>query len=87
MNTIIGELGKSPKFTDLSKQIEKTKSPISISGLTGVGMAELVAGINAYNKKQVLLVTYNEIQAKELAENLKTFMPDRTFLFPKIKNL
>ena len=40
MNTIIGELGKSQKFIDLSNQIEKETSPISISGLTSVGMTE-----------------------------------------------
>ena len=59
MNTIIGELGKSQKFIDLSKQIEKTQSPISISGLTSVGMAEILASIKGYNKKPILLVTYN----------------------------
>ena len=46
MNTIIGELGKLQKFIDLSKQIEKEKSPISISGLTSVGMTEIISGIN-----------------------------------------
>ena len=56
MNTIIGELGKSNKFVDLSKQIEKTQSPISISGLTGVGMAEIISAIKGYNKKPILLV-------------------------------
>ena len=46
MNTIIGELGKSQRFIDLSNQIEKETSPISISGLTSVGMTELVSAIN-----------------------------------------
>ena len=46
MNTIIGELGKSNKFVDLSNQIENKKSPISISGLTDVGMVELLSAIN-----------------------------------------
>ena len=70
MNTIIGELGKSKKFVDLSKQIEKTQSPISISGLTAVGMTEIIEGINGYNKKPILVVTYNEIQAKKIVEKL-----------------
>lgn len=83
MNTIIGELGKSKKFVDLSKQIEKTKSPISISGLTSVGMTEIVASINSYNKKQILLVTYNEIQAKKILQNLQTFEKEKVVLFPK----
>ena len=55
MNTIIGELGKSQKFIDLSNQIEKEKSPISISGLTSVGMTEIISAINGYNKKSILL--------------------------------
>ena len=83
MNTIIGELGKSKKFVDLSKQIEKTKSPISISGLTGVGMAEIIASIKGYNKKPILLVTYNEIQAKRMLENIKAFDAENVVLFPK----
>ena len=66
MNTIIGELGKSQKFIDLSKQIEKEKSPISISGLTSVGMTEIISAINGYNKKSILLITYNEIKAKKI---------------------
>ncbi len=83
MNTIIGELGKSAKFVDLSKQIEKTKSPISISGLSGVGMAEIVEGINGYNKNPIILVTYNEIQAKKILENLKAFEKENVVFFPK----
>ena len=83
MNTIIGELGKSKKFVDLSKQMEKTKSPISISGLTGVGMAEIIASIKGYNKKPILLVTYNEIQAKRMLENIKAFDTENVVLFPK----
>ena len=83
MNTIIGELGKSKKFVDLSNQIEKTKSPISISGLTSVGMAEIIEGIKGYNKKPILLVTYNEIQAKKVIENLKSFDKENVVLFPK----
>ena len=83
MNTIIGELGKSQKFIDLSKQIEKEKSPISISGLTSVGMTEIISGINGYNKKSILLITYNEIQAKKILQNLQTFDKEKVVFFPK----
>lgn len=83
MNTIIGELGKSKKFIDLSKEIEKKQSPISISGLTGVGMAEIIASIKEYNKKPILIVTYNEIQAKKILENIKAFETENVVLFPK----
>ncbi len=83
MNTIIGELGKSEKFINLSKQIEKEQSPISISGLTSVGMTQIITAINGYNRKPILLVTYNEIQAKKIAENLEVFEKDKVVYFPK----
>lgn len=82
MNTIIGELGKSNRFIDLSKQIDKKQSPISISGLTDVGMTQILSAINVYNKKSILLVTYNEIQAKIIVDNLRTFQ-DNILFFPK----
>lgn len=83
MNTIIGELGKSNKFVDLSNQIENKKSPISISGLTDVGMVELLLAINQYNKKPILLITYNEIQAKQILEIIENFEKEKAVLFPK----
>ena len=83
MNKIIGELGKSNKFVDLSNQIENKKSPISISGLTDVGMVELLSAINQYNKKPILLITYNEIQAKQILEIIENFEKEKAVLFPK----
>ena len=83
MNTIIGELGKANKFVDLSNQIENKKSPISISGLTDVGMVELLSAINQYNKKPILLITYNEIQAKQILEIIENFEKEKAVLFPK----
>ena len=82
MNTIIGELGKSPKFVSLVKNIENTKSPIEISGLTDVAETSVVAGINEFTKRPILLVTYNEVQARKLAENIKYFT-DKVYVFPK----
>ena len=82
MNTIIGELGKSKKFVDLIKQIENKKSPIEISGLTDVGMVQILSGINEYGKKPLGIITYNEIQAKKIVEDLKCFT-DNVILFPK----
>ncbi len=82
MNTILGELGKSAKFVDLVKQIEKQTSPIEILGLVDVGMEQIISSINEFAKKPICIVTYNEIQAKKIEENLKYFT-DKVVLFPK----
>ena len=82
MNTIIGELGKSQKFVDLIHEIENKKSPIAISGLTDVGMTQIISGIHEFAKKNVCIVTYNEIQARKIVEDIKNFT-ERVVFFPK----
>ena len=82
MNTIIGELGKNPKFVSLVNNIKNEKSPIEISGLTDVAETSVVAGINEFTKRPILIITYNEIQARKLADNIKYFT-DKVYVFPK----
>ena len=82
MNTILGELGKSKKFIDLLKQIENKTSPIAISGLTDVGMIQIGAALHEFGKKPICFVTYNEIQAKKIYEDIKYFT-ENVVLFPK----
>ena len=82
MNTILGELGKSKKFVELIKNIEEKQSPIGISGLSNVGMLETIASINEYSKKPIAIITYNEIQAKWIMENIQ-FFTDKAIYFPK----
>ena len=82
MNTIIGEMGKSEKFKDLLKQIENKVSPIAISGLVDVGLIQVLTAINEFGKKPICLVTYNEIQAKKLYEDIKYFT-EKVVIFPK----
>lgn len=82
MNTILGELGKSEKFIDLLKQIENKTSPIAISGLTDMGMIQIGTAIHEFGKKPICLVTYNEIQAKKLYQDIQYFTGN-VVLFPK----
>ena len=82
MNTIIGELGKSPKFCEYVKNIENKISPIAISGLTDVGMVQMLAATREYVKRPICIITYNEIQAKKIVEDLKYFT-DKIIYLPK----
>ena len=82
MNTILGEIGKTQKFIDLNNRIENKKSPIQILGLTDVGMLQIIGGINEFDKKPICIITYNEIQAKKIYEDIKYFT-DKVVLFPK----
>ena len=82
MNSILEELAKTNKYTEMLNKIEKKQSPIDISGLTSLGIVELISGITEYVKKPIMLITYNEVQAKNLLEDLKYFT-DKVILFPK----
>ena len=82
MNTIIGELGKNPKFCDYIKNIESKTSPIALSGLNDVGEADLIVATNEFSKKRICVITANEIQAKRLIEDMKYFTENVEY-FPK----
>ncbi len=82
MKTIICELGKSQKIIDLLNNIENKTSPIEISGLTDVAEASILAGINEFAKRPIIVITYNEIQAKKLTEDIKYFT-DKVYMLSK----
>ena len=82
MNTILGELGKNPKFCEYIKNIENKKSPIAISGLTDVGMVQMLSATKEFAKKPICIITYNEIQARKMIEDLKYFT-DKIIYIPK----
>ena len=82
MNTILGELGKNPKFCEYIKTIESKKSPIVISGLTDVGMTQMISATREFAKRPILVITYNEIQAQKILKDIKYFT-DKVYYLPK----
>ena len=82
MNTILEELEKSNKFKDLKDQIKAKKSPIAISGLTALSEAMIISKITENINKPTLIITYNEVQAKNLVNDFK-FFTDKIAFFPK----
>ena len=82
MNTILGELGKSLKFCEYIKNIENKKSPIVISCLTDVGMAQMIAATKEFVKRPICIITYNEIQARKIVGDLAYFT-DKIIYLPK----
>ena len=82
MNTIIQELTKLSKFYEYTKKIEEKISPITISGLSDIGKIQFIAGTYESTKKPICIITYNEIQAKNIIKNL-SFFEDNIHYFPK----
>ena len=82
MNELYKDLLENKKFKELEKNIKEQKGPIVISGLSDVGEVQFISAIKSATQKNICIVTYNEIQAKRLARDLKYFYDDIQ-IFPK----
>ena len=72
-NLLIQKLEANDKFKQLVDEIEMKKTPIIISGLEFVGKSHMISTVSDTVKKPICIVTYNELQAKQLVKDLKYF--------------
>ena len=79
MNYILRDLANKDKF---KKYIKNNTYPISLSGLAFVAKAQLIATTYEEKRNPICLITYNEIQAKEMLKNLNYFLEESIY-FPK----
>ena len=82
MNEIAKVFLQNEKFGDYLKEIKMKKGPISILGLVDVAKSVVVHSTNIDTKRPVCIITYNEIQAKRLYDDLK-FFNENVVLFNK----
>lgn len=73
MNEIANVLLQNEKFKDYLKEIKLKIGPISILGLVDVAKSIIVHSTNLDTKRPVCIITYNEIQARKLYNDLKYF--------------
>ena len=82
MNAIVKNLIDTDKFQDFLKQTKQKISPITILGLSDVGKMQFLAATKEELNKPICFITYNEIQAKKLLEDLNYFTSKIAY-FPK----
>ena len=85
MNAMISQLQKLPKFQEYIEEINKHSPVISISGLSDVGKVQYLYATKEATNRPICIVTYNEIQAKKIIEDLNYFTKDfeTIYYFPK----
>ena len=74
-----------PNFKKYNSYIEDVKqkvNPIMLSGLTDSGKVHFAYSTHFYAERPILLVTYNELQAKKIMKDLAYFS-DEILFFPK----
>ena len=82
MNAIIKNLIDNEKFKDYLKNINKKISPINILGLTDVAKIQFLVATKNETNNPICLITYNELQAKKLFEDISYFTSKAVY-FPK----
>lgn len=82
MNIIIKQFQKNKKYLEVLNDINNKKSLICLSGLTDASKSQIIAAIKENTKRNILVITYNELQAKKMVEDLKYFTQN-TYFFGK----
>ena len=82
MNSIISKMQTNNKFAEFIEDIKNKKGPICVSGLSDVYKAQLICATKENLKNTCLIITYNEIQAKKIYDDVKQFEKN-TFIFNK----
>ena len=82
MNAIIKSLIDNEKFKDYLENIKQKISPINLLDLTDVGKVQFLMATKEETKGPICLITYNELQAKKILEDIKYFT-SKVVYFPK----
>ncbi len=82
MNYILRNLASTQKYKELKNKIQNKLYPVEISGLVPVAKTEVIGTLYEEERMPVCIITYNEMQAKEIVKNLGYFT-DNVEYFPK----
>ena len=82
MNEIANVLLQNEKFSDYLKELKLKKGPISILGLVDACKSQFVYSTSVETKRPICIITYNEIQARKLYDDIKYFS-ENVVLFNK----
>ena len=82
MNEAVKVLPNFKKFTNYINNVKIGTNPIMLSGLTDVAKVHFAYSTYFYAEKPICIITYNEMQAKKLIDDLKYFTKDVEY-FPR----
>ena len=82
MNYILRDLASTQKYKSIKEKLKNKTYPVEISGLVPVAKTELIGALFEEERMPICIITYNEMQAKELEKNLSYFV-NKVEYFPK----
>ncbi|MDA3846742.1 MAG: hypothetical protein PF505_09425 [Vallitaleaceae bacterium] len=80
MENIIKPLLELEAYASTKVDIARGNTPIYLTGIVDAAKAHMIHSLSG--NKQKLVITYNEMRAKELVEDLRFFEKDKVYLYP-----
>ena len=82
MNLLLQPLKELEAFRLLKNKLEKREGPLAVSGITDEQKAHLAYALTAEKPRQKLIVAYNELHVRELAESLAFYEKEDVMQYP-----
>ena len=82
MKLYFKRFGFTQKYKSIKEKLKNKTYPVEISGLVPVAKTELIGALYEEERTPICIITYNEMQAKELEKNLSYFA-NKVEYFPK----
>lgn len=81
MNTLFEPLLELQQYQNMLQDISKNQTPILASGMIDVQQTHMIAGICHHTNRPAIILTYSELKAREIYENISFFCKN-TFFYP-----
>ncbi|NBI07480.1 transcription-repair coupling factor [Senegalia massiliensis] len=82
MNVFKEQLNNLASYNELIKNLKNKLSPISLHGLSKENISHIAYAIKEDLKGQVLIITYDELRAKSIIEDLALFDAQNSEIYP-----
>ena len=64
-------------YNILLEEIKENKNPLGTYGLIEENLGHFLCGLKTHTERQILLITYNEIKARQIFEDVITILPEQ----------
>lgn len=83
-NFLIEPLFKMDHYKKIKNTIENSHYPVLSHGLISQSLSHLVVGLNNDLNRQILIITYEDMTARELKDNINNLGAENIYEFPNI---
>ncbi|AOY75506.1 transcription-repair coupling factor [Clostridium formicaceticum] len=81
-NVVLSPLENSLQYLQLAQTLREEKSSVSLHGLDDSQRGHVAYGLYKGLRRQLCLLTYSEIEAQQIYQDLKFYVEDQAIFFP-----